>query len=70
MTGWFRPSRDARGEDRFLKAKIALFSLGAAVALIGIAADTRWLINVAIGILLVGFALRFLKPPPSDESDD
>ena len=68
---WFRPSREQRGDDRFLNAKVALFSLGAVVALIGIATDIGWLVNIAIGILIVGFALRFLKtrdadPPPTE----
>ena len=64
----FRPSREKRGSDPFLIAKIAIFVLGATVALIGIATNTDWVITVAIAILLVGFILRFL--PHRTPNDD
>jgi hypothetical protein len=59
VTGWFRPSRAQRGEDRYLNAKVAIFCLGAGIACVGIATDTRWLITVAIAVLFIGFLLRF-----------
>jgi hypothetical protein len=65
----FRPSRDKRGPDRFLNLKVAVFCLGAGIAFVGIIAQT-WLINVAIGVLLIGVALRFLgrdRTPPDPE---
>lgn len=63
----FRASRKKRGPDPYLAAKIALFVLGAAVAFVGMAIDKQWVISVAIGILFVGFLLRFLpkdRTPP------
>ena len=65
----FRPSRDKRGPDVFLAAKVGIFVLGAVVALIGIATDTSWVITLAIAILLVGFALRFAKPRDTDNDE-
>jgi hypothetical protein len=67
MTGWFRPSRAQRGADRYLNAKVAIFCLGAGIAVVGIATDTSWIITVAIAVLFVGFLLRFL--PRNRETD-
>ena len=64
-----RPSREKRGPDVFLAFKVAIFCLGAVVALIGIATDTRWIVTIAIAILLVGFAMRFVRRPPPDEPE-
>ena len=55
----FRPSR-ARRNDRFLDAKLLIFTLGAACALGGMALDLGWLVYLAIGILALGLVLRFL----------
>jgi hypothetical protein len=55
----FRPSR-TRGDDRFLDAKVLIFTAGAACGLAGIAFDLGWLIYVAIGVLGIGLLLRFL----------
>jgi hypothetical protein len=64
----FRPSREPRGPDRWLNLKVAVFCLGAGIALVGIAADKNWVINLAIGVLAVGFLMRFL-PRKNDPSD-
>lgn len=58
----FRASREKRGPDIFLAAKVGIFLLGAVIALIGIATGTDWVITLAIAVLLVGFALRFVRP--------
>ncbi|MGH7462178.1 MAG: hypothetical protein ACREMA_14300 [Longimicrobiales bacterium] len=67
----FRASREKRGPDRFLNLKIAIFTMGAALACAGIIAQRNWLIYVAIGVLAAGVALRFFdrkesSPPPSE----
>jgi hypothetical protein len=67
MIGWFRPSRERRGEDSYLNVKVALFCLGAGIAMVGVASGKRWVINLAILVLLIGFVLRFL--PKSGESE-
>ncbi|MGH7466386.1 MAG: hypothetical protein ACRENP_00220 [Longimicrobiales bacterium] len=66
----FRPSRKKTGPDRFINAKIAIFCLGAAIASAGIIMKKSWIVNVAIGVLLLGVCLRFLgrdrSPPPTE----
>ena len=56
----FRPSR-TRGDDRFLDAKMLIFTLGAALALAGMAFELGWLVYVAIAVLVVGLLLRFVR---------
>lgn len=56
----FRLSRDKRGPDRWLRLKVILFVAAAAVAVIGMASGVEWLVYVAIGLLLVGVAVRRL----------
>ena len=66
MSAWFRVSREKRGPGPYLAAKVAIFCIGVVVAFIGIKLDRSWIISVAIGILLVGFILRFFpreRPP-------
>ena len=63
----FRASRDKRGPDVFLAAKVGIFCIGAVIALIGIATDTDWVITLAIAVLLVGFALRFVRPRDTED---
>ncbi len=73
MINPFRPSREQRGTDRFLNLKVAIFCVGAGTALAGILANRNWIINVAIGILLIGVVLRFLgrdRTPPDSESPE
>lgn len=47
-------------EDRYLEWKIALFSVAAAVAMVGIYLDERWMTGVALVLLVAGMFLRFL----------
>ena len=61
--------RSRRGKDPYLKLKMALFWMGAALALLGIGLESSLLVNVAIAVLLGGFLLRFL-PSSSSSSDD
>jgi len=56
----FRPSRERRGPDRFLEAKMVLFAVGAALGIAGMITENRLIIWFALAVLLVGFALRFL----------
>ena len=44
---------------RYLEWRVRLMAAGAVIALAGIYFDSSWMINVAIGVLLIGFALRF-----------
>lgn len=56
----FRPTRERRGEDRFLAWKVWIFVVGAAVAMAGMGFSLSWLVWAGIGVLLVGLVLRFL----------
>ncbi len=60
----------------FLEWRTAVFAVGATLALGGIYLDQRWLVGVAIAVLVGGMALRFLpggeEPEvggPHDEDD-
>ncbi len=69
-----RLRRDARGPGPYLEWRVRLLGAGAILALAGIWADVGWLVNVAIGFLLVGFLLRlaggrFDDADPSDPDD-
>ena len=57
-----RPDRPVR----HLEARIALFGAGAILALVGMAMEQSWLINVAIGVLIVGILVRFLPGPKQE----
>jgi hypothetical protein len=65
---WFRPSREKRGPDPYLAAKVAIFCVGVAVAFLGMRLNKSWVISVAIGILLVGVILRFF--PRGDKPEE
>jgi hypothetical protein len=56
--GIFRPDRDRTGSDPALDHKMLVFVLGAVVALIGMSSGNRWIVYLAIGILVVGLVLR------------
>lgn len=45
---------------RLLGWRVALFGAGGILAVIGMGLQIRWLVNVAIGVLFVGFLLRFV----------
>lgn len=52
--------RDPNRPVRHLEWRVRILGVGAALGLAGMFLDVGWLVNVAIGVLLVGFALRFL----------
>ncbi|HLU24833.1 MAG TPA: hypothetical protein VKZ58_03950 [Longimicrobiales bacterium] len=54
----FRPSRERRGEDRFLHWKVLIFFVGAAVGLIGMARGDDRIVITAAAILALGVLLR------------
>ena len=54
---------------RHLEWRVRLFGAGAILALVGMAADAEWLVNVAIGVLVVGFLLRFVPERGGEEED-
>ncbi len=54
----FRPSRERRGEDRFLQWKVLVFFAGAVLALVGMARGDDRIVIVAIAILVLGVLLR------------
>ena len=47
---------------RHLEWRVRIFGAGAILALVGMWAQWRWLITVALAVLLLGFLLRFLPP--------
>lgn len=52
--------RSSRGEDPWLNFKVGAFVAGAGIAGAGIYFRLRWLIWVAIVVLLLGFGVRFV----------
>ena len=61
----------AKRAGRFLEWKIAVFAVGATLAMGGMYLDRRWLVGVAIVVLVGGMALRFLpggeEPEPEED---
>jgi hypothetical protein len=53
-------SHERRRRDRFIWAKLTSLLVGGVVGLIGMRSDNTLLVDIAIGLILVGFALRFL----------
>lgn len=47
-----------------------LFALGAVIALAGMYLRLDWLINVALGVLVLGFGLRFVPERGGAEESD
>ncbi|HEX6937855.1 MAG TPA: hypothetical protein VF158_00475 [Longimicrobiales bacterium] len=60
MIGPFRPSREMRGTDPYLRLKVVIFVIGAVVGLVGIALGNDWLVGAGIAVLVAGVALRAL----------
>ncbi|HSG49005.1 MAG TPA: hypothetical protein VLA43_14385 [Longimicrobiales bacterium] len=60
--------RRGGGSGGHLEWRARILGVGAVVALAGIGTEREWLVNVAIGILVLGFGLRFL-PGGGDEGD-
>ena len=58
--------RRRSGPDGFLAVKLATFILGAVLGLVGMRIDKPFLVTVAIGVVLVGFLLRFSPKARSD----
>jgi hypothetical protein len=54
---------------RYLEWKVRLFSLAAVTALVGMYLDVRWMVGLAIAILLAALLLRFLGDTSGDEGD-
>lgn len=54
---------------RHLAWRVRLMGAGAVLGLTGIYFDSSWLLNAAIGVLVVGFALRFV-PSAGEPADD
>jgi len=49
--------------------RVRLFAAGAVLALVGMYFRARWIIWIAIGVLLAGFFLRFLPEDGGDGGD-
>ncbi len=65
--------RRSQETGRHLVWRARLLGLGAVLALVGMGTEREWLINVAIGVLVLGFGLRFVgrgKAVPTDDEDD
>lgn len=60
--GLLGPSREKRGPDPFLDAKIFLFLGGGALAVAGMALDRPLLVWLAFLPLGIAFLLRFFRP--------
>lgn len=58
-----------RKADRYpwLEWKVRLFLLGACVAVLGMSLEMRWLVAVALAILVAAFLVRFL---PGGKGED
>ncbi|GBD31947.1 MAG: hypothetical protein KatS3mg081_2337 [Gemmatimonadales bacterium] len=52
-------SRRRRGPDRYLPWKTAALLAGIGIALLGFELESRWVVNLAIAVVLAGFILRF-----------
>lgn len=50
----------SRRAGRYLEWKVRLFTLGAVLAVVGMALNQSWMTWAAIGVLVVGMLLRFL----------
>lgn len=64
----FFASRARRDGDPWLEWRVRAFAVGAVMALAGMFLDIPWMTGSAIGVLLMGAALRFL--PHGSEPDD
>ena len=56
----FRVSRDRKGEDSFFAIKVALFAVGAALGIAGMAYGVEWLVWIAIAVVAAGIILRLI----------
>jgi len=60
--------RRRSGPDPLVRVKLAMLILGAVLGLVGMRFDLPLLVSVAIGVVLVGFLLRF-APKAHSEAD-
>jgi len=69
----FLPSRSRSGPDKYLPWKTITLVVGVVLILAAYRLDRPWLVWVAIGVLALGFVLRFLPQsthgPESEEAD-
>jgi disulfide bond formation protein DsbB len=56
-----------RGSSGHLEWRIRLFGVGAIVGLAGMYAQVRWMIWIALVVLVVGFLLRFFPASGTEE---
>jgi hypothetical protein len=64
----FLPSH-SQTPGRHLEWRLRLFTIGALLGVGGMIMDERWLVWLAMAVLAVAFAVRFL-PGSSDPDDD
>lgn len=57
-------------DDAWLPAKIALFSVGALIAVVGMLLQSDWVIGIAGLVLAAGILIRFVPRPDGDERDE
>jgi hypothetical protein len=62
--------RRRTGPDRFLYAKTAAFFLGAGLFFGGVVTGRDWAVLAAVGVLIVGLALRFADRKEPDGAGD
>ena len=54
---------------RHLEWRVRLLGVAAVLAIAGMMLENGWMVNGAIGVLLVTFALRFIGPAGGQEDD-
>lgn len=57
----FATRRRRSGPDPFLRVKLVTLILGGVLGLVGMRVESRLLVSAAIGLVLVGFFLRFVR---------
>ena len=62
--------RGVAADDRWLEAKMWLFSIGALTALVGMFLKNDWVMGAAAIFLLAGFLLRFAAGSGDEDSAD
>lgn len=61
--------RSRSREVAHLEWRIRLFGVGAILAVLGMYFEMPWMINVAIGVLVLGFLLRFVPSGSRGDAD-
>lgn len=65
----FRPSREHQN-DRWFELRAALFVIGASLGIAGMVSARGWLVWIAIAIIAVGVAFRFVPSTHNDNNKD